>query len=668
VSLTQTGQVGDRTVRRTWKAEDELTAGSWTEQTSGMKQAPYDEARWRDALETYRPFLPYSELGKLVGGKPSELYDAVHRLLGLEMIMEAQSALRTHRLRLSKEATSVRDRKRHIITELSESTDERAQQAAALLSKQKPDLDAIATLAISSDVDAGQVSILRRIAEISVPTSTAVEQCREQLASALRATVEATTENAVHALRGSELLTSALHLHDSTGDGPCPVCEVGILDGPWREVTERRAQELRLSADALQQAGIATDTALADAWLLCEPPPAALSGDSALVDCASALATWESWHLCTAIGDPTELRDELLPRHAALVAAVETLREAAREQMSKLDLVWRPLAATLIEWHGQAEQVQADAQLLADVTAAEDWIKRTATDLRSERMAPFATQSQRVWEKLRQQSSVDLGAITLEGNAVSNRRVELNVSVDGIENTALAVMSQGELHALGLSLFLPRATVDESPFRFVVIDDPVQAMDPAKVDGLARVLDDVARTRQVVVFTHDERLAEAVRRLQLPATVWEVHRREHSVVEVRRSDGPVERYLSDARALVKTDDLPSDLQSELVTTFCRSALEAAAHTKVRRERLARGVPHHEVEEALATAIKVHDKVTLAVFDDPSRGTDLYGRLNSFGPWAANVLRNCKRGAHVGFTGDLGGLISDTKRLADRILL
>ena len=56
-------------------------------------------------------------------------------------------------------------------------------------------------------------------------------------------------------------------------------------------------------------------------------------------------------------------------------------------------------------------------------------------------------------------------------------------------------MSQGELHALGLALFLPRATAAESPFGFVVIDDPVQSIDPAKVDGLARVLSSVAQSR-----------------------------------------------------------------------------------------------------------------------------------------------------------------------------
>ena len=64
-------------------------------------------------------------------------------------------------------------------------------------------------------------------------------------------------------------------------------------------------------------------------------------------------------------------------------------------------------------------------------------------------------------------------------------------------------MSQGELHALALALFLPRASLNESPFRFVVLDDPVQAMDPAKVDGLVALLSEIAETRQVVVFAHD---------------------------------------------------------------------------------------------------------------------------------------------------------------------
>ena len=99
----------------------------------------------------------------------------------------------------------------------------------------------------------------------------------------------------------------------------------------------------------------------------------------------------------------------------------------------------------------------------------------------------------------------------------------------------------GRLHALALSLFFPRATMDESPFRFVVVDDPVQSMDPAKVDGLARVLEEAAATRQVVVFTYDDRLPEAVRRLGIDATILEVSRekarRLSSDRRSRRSSG-----------------------------------------------------------------------------------------------------------------------------------
>jgi len=121
----------------------------------------------------------------------------------------------------------------------------------------------------------------------------------------------------------------------------------------------------------------------------------------------------------------------------------------------------------------------------------------------------------------------------------------------------LSRLSQGELHALGLALFLPRATSPDSPFRFLLIDDPVQSMDPAKVDGLARVLSQIARSRQVIVFTHDDRLAEAVRRLQIPATMWKVARRENSAVELKKNDDPVLCYLDDARARPRTHTGPS---------------------------------------------------------------------------------------------------------------
>src|SRR4029079_3098716 len=124
-------------------------------------------------------------------------------------------------------------------------------------------------------------------------------------------------------------------------------------------------------------------------------------------------------------------------------------------------------------------------------------------------------------------------------------------------------------------LFLPRATLPESPFRFVVIDDPVQSMDPSRVDGLARGLEAVARTRQVIVFTHDDRLPESTRRLGIDARIVEVARRENSEVDLIPGAAPGERNLGDAEAIASDRQMPEELARQVVPGFCRAAIEAA---------------------------------------------------------------------------------------------
>jgi hypothetical protein len=226
-------------------------------------------------------------------------------------------------------------------------------------------------------------------------------------------------------------------------------------------------------------------------------------------------------------------------------------------------------------------------------------------------------------------------------------------------------MSQGELHALGLALFLPRATAEDSPFGFVVIDDPVQAMDPAKVDGLARVLSSVARSRQVVVFTHDDRLPAALRQLQLPATVLAVTRRERSVVLVRKVNDPVSRYLEDARAIAKTDALPEAARAVAVAGLCRGAVEAACVEVVRSRDLSAGVAHSVVERTLDDAShSLQDMVAVALFGTASRAREVPGGLRELaGQACLNAFWDAKRGVHDPRNGDLKRLIDDTDRLA-----
>jgi len=208
--------------------------------------------------------------------------------------------------------------------------------------------------------------------------------------------------------------------------------------------------------------------------------------------------------------------------------------------------------------------------------------------------------------------------------------------------------------------------VPDSPFRFLVIDDPVQSMDPAKVDGLARVLSQTAVDRQVIVFTHDTRLADAVRRLNLPATVWEVARRENSVVELRKADDAARRALEDARSLLKTAALPAGVATRVVPGLCRSALEAALVQMIRRRRLAAGVRHGKVEEEIDAARGPYELAALAFLGDPSRTGDVLSRINGYGRWAGDAFQACKAGGHAAYRGDLALLVKSAEQLAERI--
>jgi ABC-type lipoprotein export system ATPase subunit len=347
---------------------------------------------------------------------------------------------------------------------------------------------------------------------------------------------------------------------------------------------------------------------------------------------------------------------------AEMVISVDQLRQAAAEALRTREDAWRPHVLALAEWLPKARTARKAAESLPLLKKAEKWLKGAADDIRNERFAPIAKETRAIWEKLRLQSNVSLENVHL-GGAGKARKVELEVTVDGQEGAALGVMSQGELHSLALSLFVPRATLEESPFRFVVIDDPVQSMDPARVDGLARVLHGASQDRQVVVFTHDDRLPEAVRRLGIPATQVEVTRKDGSVVALRQARDPVSRHLEDALTLAKTDDLPPEVARRVVPGLCRQAIEAACMEAIRRRRIGKGEPHKDVEALLADLTGTKSLAALALFDDPERAGDVLPRLDRESKAAADTFRAVNEGSHEAFRGDLLAIVRSAEKLA-----
>jgi ABC-type lipoprotein export system ATPase subunit len=353
----------------------------------------------------------------------------------------------------------------------------------------------------------------------------------------------------------------------------------------------------------------------------------------------------------------------MVSNYAELAAATAAVRIEAAELLTAHEDAWTPIAQQLATWAELKQRAQSQCDVTKTVHAAANWVKENIAALRNQRMEPLAKGARAIWAKLRQESNVELGAISLEGQS-TRRRVELLADVDGEETRALSVMSRGELHALALALFLPRATMQASPLRFVVLDDPVQAMDPAKVDGFAQVLAEIAQDRQVVVFSHDDRLADAVRRIDPHARIVEVTRAGSSKVHVTDSRTPAYRYVDDARALASDQAMDPGVKAKVLPGLCRLALEAATHEVFVRARYLAGHDRASTEDTWQTAKRTTQKVALALYGDAERDVTPWRDARS---WRKATLDNCGRGAHVGIGSDPRTAVDHLEKTVTEVL-
>lgn len=664
VELVPDGRPGITKLRGAWAAGASLDAVQATVQATGEPRNDDIVLGHAGSIRVYRPFLSYNELGSMLADRPSDLYDALEAVLGLDELADATERLRHQRLANEKTTKSNTQRIAALARLCSGVDDERARQAhAAITAKPKPDLDALENIVEAEVVNAtSELDLLQQLCNLRGPDWKVAASVAIDITSALNEAERLADTDAGRAKELADLLATALRFHEHQGDGACPVCGTGALDAGWRDRATAQAATLRAEAADAEQARRALTTA-ADAGrrLLVGPPPPLARAAEVGIDSETVLDDWADW--AAFASDDLRALAGHLDGVENLTNAVASIAEAAQAELARREDAWKPVRLELSAWIvGAREALEADRRA-KDVGRAEKWLKEASADLRDQRFEPIADSARLLWATLRQQSNVELGRIELEGSS-TRRRVSLEVTVDGTPATAIGVMSQGELHSLALSLFLPRATSPDSPFRFVVIDDPVQAMDPSRVDGLARVLAQTARTHQVIVFTHDDRLPESVRRQQIPARVLEVHRRTNSRVEVRAALDPVGQLIDDAKALAKTENLPEAVARRVVPGFLRAALEAACNDAIRRRDLAAGIPHAKVEQRIVDADALTKRLALLLHGDVNKHTSVLADVERrFGRSKTDVLRRVNKGSHEGDAGDLWGLVLNTELLA-----
>ncbi|OEJ21560.1 hypothetical protein AS594_39180 [Streptomyces agglomeratus] len=665
LKLAIEGDTGNSTLIRTWTSE-EFGSSAATFKCPGHGTVPLIEAGWDTALADHRPFLSYTDLDLMLTGKPSERYDAIATILGMDLLSTATNRLSAREKALATVAKETREALPGLKDALyALEDDDRAVQA--LLAVDTPgalDLDTIdALVAGLPSADDSRLAELHVEAGAHGPDLAEVGEAVQRLRIALADVEDLHGTDAENAWLRADLLEKALaHADRHPDDDVCPACGTERVFGrEWCDRASRQVAELRREAKTADDARAAVQTGARNLQNLIEHPqriPAALAGP------------WKAWTDCRQITDPAELARRAEEAATVLADACDTVRTHAVRELEERDERWRALVIRLAAWADKARETERDKPLLSNLRKAVKWLKDLSTELREQRMERFTDATQGIWERLRQESNVDLTAVSLKGSEKANvRKLVMAASVDGQDAPALDVMSQGELHSLALSLFLPRATTADSPFGFLVIDDPVQSMDPTKVHGLAQVLHEIGRHRQIVVFTHDPRLQKAFTDQELPVTVFQVTRGERSRVKVDRIDDPVAQAIGDARAIAATRGLPPETYSHVLPGLCRIALENAflEAAWIRHHRT--GGSEHDLQAAIDSAERFHEVAAFALFGDVERGSDVREEVRRrYGSPACSLIQQCQKGAHPDGTSipNPHRFVTDVEALAQKI--
>lgn len=615
------GQAEPLTVARTWPPDAELDGAGPRE----VSATSWEALGWEAALARFRPILSYNELGTMFSERAAELFDALAGVLALEDFEALGETLRQARLARGRHGTQESKARRAVRDAAGALDDPRAHALALALNRRPPDLAAAAD-ALTGEAAPPQEGEgdLRPLAALAVPLEVEVLAAFETLDASVTALRDLEQGDAERDEALADLLARAHAFHErhAPGDATCPVCGTAdVLDGSWSLRVQADVEHLRARSRELTEARqTAEQAARAASGLFDDATPRALAAAAdAGLDVEEARDAWDTWTAALAQRRPERAAALDLARASAAAVA------SARAQLEQREDVWRPLREQGLAWLAVARAAADEKQAVATLTAAEDWVKQLVAELRRERLAPVVDAARRNWERLRHESNVSLGGVALQQSG-ARRSAVFDVAVDGADASAFGVMSQGELSALAISVFLPRAALPDSPFGFMVIDDPVQSMDPAKVDGLARVLADAARERQVIVFSHDARLGEAVRRLNIDARHVRVQRRARSKVEVVVNDPPSDRYVGEAFAIAKTEQLSEELRGRTVPGICRTAIEAACASRIRKREIEAGTPHADVDRRLEEQGKTIARLADALGLPVQQGNEIYAEV------------------------------------------
>lgn len=622
VEIAEEG-VGTTTVGVDWPDETERfdDLRHWV-QRPGLKREPGAASLgWAEAIELYRPLLSYEEMGTLLTSAPSKLYDTLLGILGLERVTDAQRRLDAQRSSADEPAKIAKSAGAALKRVLADHPDERAGEVLRLIRKHAVDLDAVRNLATgSAPIATAVVARLRGLADMELPGHADAEDVATRLDGAVEDLSDRADVATTQAARRIELLRQAVEMHDEHGaDLQCPVCGEGTLTGPWRtaagaeldgaaEEPARSVRPVRSSWPGEVQLPACSPPSRRSyprqVWLWRRSPARRPHGQPGWPH-RRATPHWPS--TCAGTSASSGRRSPPCGRRPRSRGRSGRTPGPRSPRRSLPGSAWRsehrqphrrrPCSARLARGFGTAPSSSA-------TSSSRPWPTAPATSgQHCARRATSISRPSRCPRRRERPPGRDLGR---------RRRCRCR-RVGGDEHRRTARARARLVH--------PARHPAREPVPVHRARRPGPGHGPSKIDGFVTVLAELAATRQVVVFSHDDRLPEAVRRLAGNARIIEVTRTAGSLVTLDDACDPARRDIDDARALVCDPKAELPVVRAVVPRLCRSAVETAARDRFFARSFAAGCERHDVESAWGAVRNQPHRSRWPSTATPGRSTD-----------------------------------------------
>ncbi|WP_243790805.1 hypothetical protein [Saccharopolyspora gloriosae] len=379
-------------------------------------------------------------------------------------------------------------------------------------------------------------------------------------------------------------LDAVRHLLDMTSSGghdaACPVCSSPSRG--WREVAEesvRRSRAIDEEFKVVRHHFAELRAILADEVL----PHARAMGESEFVRALAPLRSSRPlggdqdalWHALAAVLDAPGLVDRLREFLRWLVAEKDDVSAYWHDERFRV-------CAPLLRFYRRAGYSTLRRDSWRRALAQ---LESTYQRVRDERVRALEHAVEPPMRAFFADAGFDRFGIELSGGLASAERAALRLALSGREVTT-GSLSVGQFNALVLAMLF--GTGAAGPFGFLVLDDPVHAFDDMRIAALCeQVREQSGQGRQVVVFTHDDRVVTRLREEHSAATTMRLERDERDELSITDVTHPWQALVGHADELLTANTRTArDGQSTagplseqavvlLALGFCRQAVDAA---------------------------------------------------------------------------------------------